>query len=460
MRPTPTIRCHETTPEGLPLAQPMRRPDSRPLEAPEKVPTPPGRSNPLDEVRTPVRSRLRSLLYPAAAVGILLVTGILSQNPLADALTGESVDTVRLAIPMAYLLFAPVGAVLDALSLLTDRQHVAVLLGIGVLFLGWRAARQFSRALTFRGALRELLIAVVALVSVPAFYGFGVLGVRPMAALHSHDPDLVIVDFHSHTEASHDGRSGLDIRARRGWHRGAGFDLAYVTDHSHVETALGAAAGNPDRAGGGTSILPGREVVFRDQHVLVLGTQDPTSDAQDDGPWPILIQTIPNDLSRVPTPLHANRGGVYGIELLDADPRALRQGVEERDLILNIADSLNLALIAGSNHHGWGRTAAGWTLMRIPGWQELRPEEVGRRIEAMIREGRAGTTQVIERRRLTGGTTDEPPLMAAVTLPRLGWHVLTNLTLAERLTWIVWAVAGALLRMWIVSRRTRTSHSA
>ncbi len=407
-----------------------------------------------------MRSSPRSLLWPAVAIGLLTISALLSRNPLRDALTGEPVGSVHLTFSPGYLLLAPIGSVLDALSLLTDRQHVAVLLGGCAVFFVWRVGRHISGAVGRRSVVRELLIATASLACVLAFYAFGVLGVRPMAALSSRNPDLAIVDFHSHTEASHDGRSGLDIGARRGWHQGAGFDLAYVTDHSHVETALSAASGNPVRAGEGLSLLPGREVVFRDQHVLVLGTLDPTAVIPDDAPWPILIQTIPNNLSRVPIATHADRGGVYGIELLDADPRGLRQGVEEKELILAIADSLDLALIAGSNHHGWGRTAAGWTLVRIPGWQALSPEEAGRQVEALIRGERTNATQVVERRRLEGGTQDEHILMAVMTLPRLGWHVLAHLTLWERMGWLGWVAVLYVFRAWPALRRTRlTSHS-
>ena len=372
-----------------------------------------------------------------------------------DTLTGEPVEAVGLTFSLGYLLSAPIGGLLDALSLLTDRQHVAVLLSVLALIGGWCVTRSIFGARTPRRVFRQLLIAAAAVAAFVAFYGYGVLGVRPMASLRSYDPELAIVDFHSHTEASHDGRAGLDIRTRRGWHRAAGFDLVYVTDHSHVETALQAGRENPARAGDGTSLLPGREVVFRDQHVLVLGTLDPTAGISDDSPWPILIQTIPNDLSRVPAPTHADRGGVQAIELLDADPRGLRQSVEDRDLILSIADSLDLALIAGSNHHGWGRAAAAWSLVRIPGWRSERPEEVGRQIEALIRRDRADAVQVVERRRLEGGTSNEPGLMAAMTLPRLGWHVLTSLTLRERLAWVAWVAVATLLQARLTSRATR-----
>jgi hypothetical protein len=158
----------------------------------------------------------------------------------------------------------------------------------------------------------------------------------------------------------------------------------------------------------------------------------------------VLIQTIPNDLSRVPVPdADGERGGVYAIELVDADPRGLRQSGEDREMLLAIADSLNLALVAGSNHHGWGRAAAAWTMFRVPGWRTQSPTEVGREIEDSIRRDRADAGQVVERPRLSPGPGREPVLAELLTLPRLMWHVLTSLTLPERLAWLAWVLVAA-----------------
>src|SRR5437764_10613241 len=52
-----------------------------------------------------------------------------------------------------------------------------------------------------------------------------------------------------------------------------------------------------------------------------------------------------------------------------------------RQRIVHIADSLNLALVTGSDNHGWGRAAPGWTLMRIPGWRGMSTDSLSRRIE-------------------------------------------------------------------------------
>ncbi|NIQ58279.1 MAG: hypothetical protein GWN71_34530, partial [Gammaproteobacteria bacterium] len=60
----------------------------------------------------------------------------------------------------------------------------------------------------------------------------------------------------------------------------------------------------------------------------------------------------------------------------------------DRALILAMVDSLDLAPVAATNNHGWGRTAAAWTLMRIPGWEELTPDELSTAIEDRLHRER------------------------------------------------------------------------
>lgn len=397
-----------------------------------------------NKMQNKMRWRRPSFGWPALAALVLSITAFVARDPVVDALTGGPVADVRLGFSFSYLVLAPVLAAFDHLSFLTDRQHLVVLVSLILLFVGWRVGRRILGHAGSPWVLRECLVALFSLIGLIAFYGFGVLGVRPMASLRSEDPDLVIVDFHSHTEVSHDGRPGFDVSARRAWHRGAGFDLAYLTDHLSLDAVGEASAANPALAGEGLSFLPGREVRFKNQHIVVLGSEDPAAGVPDHAPWPVLIQTIPNDLSRVPVPdADGERGGVYAIELVDADPRGLRQSGEDREMLLAIADSLNLALVAGSNHHGWGRAAAAWTMFRVPGWRTQSPTEVGREIEDSIRRDRADAGQVVERPRLSPGPGREPVLAELLTLPRLVWHVLTSLTLPERLAWLAWVLVAA-----------------
>lgn len=376
-----------------------------------------------------------------AAAGIALVglAALWSRTPVGPLTGGPLPGDLGLSLPLAYLALAPAYGLLDALSLLTPRQHVAFL---AFLAAGWTALRAVRVA---RGGRRRSRSAVrLALgeggrfaafaAAVLGYYVFGVLAPRPMAALATRDPDVVVVDFHSHTERSHDGRDGFDAEANRAWHAAAGFDLAWITDHRHTDSALAGASRNPAQAGAGTSLLAGLELVFEDDHVVVLDTALAAERAPG-APWPAVVQTIPEDLAVVPG--HA----LVAIELVDGDPRALAQSERERVRILRLADSLDLALVASSNLHGWGRTAPAWNLVRVEGWRELPPDEVGRRVVARIGERRSAAIEVVERTRLAD--PEGQPWRLVLIGPLLAAHLLAVLTWPERLAWSLWILAAA-----------------
>ncbi len=286
----------------------------------------------------------------------------------------------------------------------------------------------------------------------------------------------VVVDFHSHTRGSHDGRWDFTAERNRSWHRGAGTHVAFIADHDSVAPVLRAMERNPRRAGDGTVVLPAREFVWAGQHVVALGTVDPrtATDAWRPDPeappaphavgddlhmgtrwcegWPVIIQTIPTDLGRVPVPsCGPDRAGVEAIELLDGDPRGLLQSDVERERILAIADSLGLALVSASNLHGWGATAASWNLLRIPGWRDMTPEAVGARIESMLRFGGRDAVEVVAYRRPSrAGDGGMAALGATVSLPV---HFAAQRSRAERLSWLVWMALALTAGLALERRR-------
>lgn len=383
----------------------------------------------------------------------LLALLIPARAPVVSALTGQPLPGVGLRLTPAYLLLAPLCGLVDYLTVLTITQHLAVLGTAAFLFFAWRVLRRRRRRGFLVRAAVELGATVAFLAGVLGFYAFGALGPHPMAALSVDDPDVVVVDFHSHTQASHDGRKSFTTERNRAWHRGAGFDVAYVTDHDRIDAAHEAVAHNPERAGDGVVMLAGREVVYRRQHVVVLGDLDPRL-----GPtvgsqgvvdpdrlcagWPVLIQTIPNDLGRVaPGACTEEGGGVRAIELVDGDPRGIAQGERERARILQIADSLNLTVVAASNLHGWGRTSVAWNLLRIPGWRDMTPAQIEARIEETLREGGPDAVRIATVRR------PSKPLagvgVAAMPLVTVADFVAARSRL-ERLSWILWVVLATL----------------
>lgn len=375
--------------------------------------------------------------------------------------TLEPVPGARLVHTPAYLALSPVYDVMDALTLLSIRQLVAVVLSLAVVYLAWRGWRWR------RGArprfLRELLLASAALGGFLAFCVVATLAPRPMAALSLAEGDAVKVDVHSHTNASHDGRPDFDARANMSWHRGAGFDAAYITDHKSFDGATAAMAHNPPRAGDGLVMLSGLEFIDNHNHINALGATASDSawirvearrqrlglPARERGAA-VFIQTIPENLERLPLPDSSSGRGLAGIELSDGAPRGIGQAQRDRALILRIADSLDLALVAGSNNHGWGRTAVAWSVLRIPGWREMTPAELGTAIEARIRTERHSAVRVIERR------SPDPArsrLALAATLPAVTWNLLVTLSSGQRISWILWSWILAAIALLIGARR-------
>ncbi len=235
------------------------------------------------------------------------------------------------------------------------------------------------------------------------------------------------------------------------WHRGAGYDVAYITDHATFEGAERGIAANPPLAGEGTTILQGLEAFYKGEHVLVLsagrlykGLTTPDLKDIDEQSLalaslivpsaPVVIQTIPGNLSRVPASTGPGAPGAIAIEIIDGSPRGLTQGRRDHDRIVHLADSLDLALVTGSDNHGYGRAAPGWTLLRLPGWRGMPTDSLSRQIERILRVGRRESTRTIERR-VAEGVSPISLLFAPVPVI---WRMMTTLSPDERVMWLVW----------------------
>lgn len=416
-------------------------------------------------------------LWAAFAVTLLvLVSALFAVAPVWDPTTLAAPTAARLAFSPAYLAAAPIFDVLDTLSLLSVAQHVAVLLTAIVTYAAWRVVRRRRRRrepaapASRRPVLREIAFATLFAFVLVAIYGGGALIPRPMAALETDDLDVVIVDVHSHTMHSHDGRSGWGAEDVRRWHAKAGYHAAYVTDHRTFRGAEEGAANNPEIAAHGTVLLPGLEVVYNGERVNVLSAGRvyrglTTSNLWDidtvalslaslvTGREPIVVQTLPGRLDRMTAASGPGMAGVRAIEIVDGAPRGLTQTRGQRAQIIRVADSLNLALVAGSNNHGWGSTAPGWTLFRINNWRAGTPDQLASAIEAAIRQGGRGSTRVVERR---VAEDNGDPLRIALTVPLVSWRMLTTLSTDQRVMWLVWTWAIALATL-ILRRRRRAS---
>ena len=405
---------------------------------------------------------------------LVLVSADFAVDPIRNASTFQRVPDVHLVLSTGYLLLAPICSVLDTLSLMSVRQHIAILLTLVALFAACRAWRGLRHG---TGPLRELKAAALALGGLVLVYAVGALVPRPMAALSVDTPfnDAVLVaDFHSHTKFSHDGAPWFSPEANRRWHRNAGFDVAYITDHRTVQGAEDGIANNPPVAGEGTMILQGLEVVWRGAHVNLLGAErryrgltDPALRDLDDtslalasaipNSEPIVVYTFP-DLMRNLHPAHGpGTPGARAIEIIDASPRGLGDVRRLRTVISYVADTFNLALVAGSDNHGWGFTAAGWTLVSLPGWRGMSTDSLAAAIDDVIRtRGFEGTTVVERRVANTRGFT----WRLIATAPLVVSRMFTMLTNDERVSWLLWIWAIALAPVAWRRRRPRGAAGA
>lgn len=410
---------------------------------------------------------MRAYWWAIAIPLLVLVSALVTTSPIRDAATFESVPEATLRLPTGYVLLAPVSNLLDTLTLLSLRQHIALILTLLVIFAlwWWRRGRLVPvTVVPARRAARHVARMGLALLGLITVYALAVLLPRPMAALEV-APNIVAIDFHSHTKYSHDGRWDWSPEDVRRWHRDAGYSAVYVTDHRTVEGASDGWANNPVLAGEGTSLLPGIEAVWKGEHVNLLdaehvykGLLTPTMGDVDDvafdlasrvpGKEPVLIETLPGDLGRMVAARGPGTAGVRAVELIDGAPKGLGQTRRERARIVKLADSLNLALVSGSDSHGWGHVAQGWTLMVLPGWRGVTPTQLDEAINATIRNGGSKGTRVVER---WIPDTDNA-IAVPFTVPVVLWGMLRTLSTEERVMWIVWTLLVAGL-CWLRAAR-------
>jgi hypothetical protein len=444
-------------------------------------PTPTARQRAAADELPRAARRIRRLPWIALALtALVLVSAIVAISPIRDAATRDVVEEASLVLPSSYLAVAPAFDVLDTITLLSVRQHVVLLVTCIVLWIVLRAwpRRRVApvgvaapRSLG-RRAGREVLLFAAYLAGIVGVYAIMALVPRPMARLVVSDLDVLAVDVHAHTMYSHDGRDGWSAEDVRRWASKAGFDAVYISDHRTFEGISEGLPNNPQVAGQGTVLLPALEAVWRGERVNILsagtvynGLTDAALRDVDDqaltlgslvrGKEPVLVQTVPADLTKIVAHRGSGTVGVRAIEVIDGGPRGIGQTRRDRARIVRIADSLNLSLVAGSDNHGYGSTAPGWTLFRVPGWRSARAATLAETLERVIRDGGRSGTRVVERVVADPGHS---VLALVLTAPITLWRLLTTLSMEQRLMWLIWIWALTLVS--ITWRRGRARRAA
>jgi len=202
--------------------------------------------------------------HPVAIVLVvlLLATAIHPLSPLVDAVTGSVPGDADLDRPILYVMFAPLSNTLDGLTFFSLPRAVWALIVWMLLLAAWGAVRASSDSHNWRRVVATSLLgpAVLIVLAVAAL----VLP-RPVPRL-VHDGPGTAIDYHAHTNASHDGRPGWTLAKLAAWHERQGFEASYVTDHNIVyDGSLPSRRGHPSvccRASNGAC---------HQQHVVAIG---------------------------------------------------------------------------------------------------------------------------------------------------------------------------------------------
>jgi hypothetical protein len=138
-----------------------------------------------------------------------------------------------------------------------------------------------------------------------------------------------------------------------------------------------------------------------------------------------------------------------GIEVSDGCPRGLAQTSSDAGIIASMRKNLGLASVSGSDNHGWGRTAAAWSVVRIRGWRAMSPVQIDDAIRASILGLGPRAVEVVARRRAATPTSPVGVALGGVSAIVV---MLRTLTWPERASWISW-----IWILWFAARLSRDS---
>ena len=354
-----------------------------------------------------IRRRVARAAVPLLFTAGLLAARLTAAPALSDPVAGAAPAGLRLDVPWLYIGLAPLFTLWDGVSMLSMSRLRGLLLGLALLYLLWRGGRAAWRGrLSWR---HELAAFAITLALFAAFVVTGALWHRPMLALDGTGRDDVVVDFHSHTNASHDVRDtwmhGFDAEANRRWHARAGFDAAFITDHNTPSR---------DDTARRPALCAGIEVSAWRAHVVLLGGSLPVDRGRYNSSLDELLgllrgsETAYGALSVASLPEYERNhwgrldrlvaAGLDGFEVVNAAPRANELTRARRDSVIALARRHGHLAVGVSDSHGWGATSMVWNLVHVPGWRG-RPGEV---CAAVLRELRRGlpAVRVVERHRL------------------------------------------------------------
>lgn len=353
--------------------------------------------------------------------------------------------------PMLFYLRAD-QPVLEIGVLLVWAMGLLLLLSLG----GQIKAGGFRPAALLRGLLRWLARLPILIIFWIALLAVIIFAPLPNNHIVNHNPDILLVNTHSHTEWSHDGLISQEKLLR--WHARNGFDAFFITDHNHHAKSLQFIA--EQKAGSVLSqplVLCGEEF-SGSNHITLLGLQrdfrskgmaDSTAidSAHANGGVAIVAHWFADEHKTIQ---HYIDIGADGFEIVN-QAEGLQYDRRIYEDIVSHCRQNGLLMLAACDYHGYGSAALAWNAMLIPGQSDMQPEQKRQAIMDILRGHQQKNIQVLMYR-------DRP------LFPRrlAAWSPIFNITnyyrslnVWQTLSWAAWLLVGFALYN-LISAKKRT----
>ena len=357
-----------------------------------------------------------------ALLALLLITAFHPLPPLVDAVTGSAPGDVELERPVLYVVLAPLSNILDAFTFFSMGRAYWALIVWAAALAAWGGTRP--------GSLRRRVgLALAGPIALVLLAGAAVVLPRPVPRLVAADTTVTVIDYHAHTDASHDGRSGWTFSKLAAWHARQGFDASYVTDHNVI---FNLSITEPIR------LLPGVEWSVYRQHVVALGPVQPivrdsfgTSTQQMlrlfgelERQGALGIASLPEYWRNHAQELAAFvAAGADGFEIVNCAPKALGFPAPLRRDVLALAQQHDLLVVGASDNHGWGQVTCVWNLAQAGAHGYWANRVLARPLALLQGEWLPWTAPVTQ-----------------------AWFMFRSLSWGERMSWLTWVLVILLYR--------------
>lgn len=405
------------------------------------------------------------------AVTVLVLIGQIFAYPNAvrNILHSGFDEGITLKYPAIHTLLAPIFQIADRVTILSAAQLLILFAYLNAVWLLWRINKCLKHRISFVIVIHETVryIGFNAFVLLCVF--LAILVPRPQAAIAVTDPDVLVLDFQTHTNYSWDARESATPASQMQRRFNEGFNAFFITDHNNRFSDLETKeiTGQSDLTSRAIP-LRGEEISAKPSNLIILGpnmdhryiTRQKTDTSQNsskalevvlknrEDPNTFVFATGPARWWKNSEDLQFLIGnGLEGIEIAKASPKGLELTVEDRVKLTDFARQNRIVMLGSSDNHGFGYAGYVWNLLRLPGWRSLEPKELEQAVISRMRLQGPDALTIITR--IKAEPTGNPFLMGIDPFRQI-WEMMRSLPLAQATVFVLYSWIPLVIRLtWL-----------